>query len=172
MPRKILKKILPHHSWVTQNALIKKLGPRLQDPGIWHINRRSISGAVAIGLFCTFIPFPLQMLIAAIGAILFRVNILVAVPIVWISNPLTIPPLFYFCYVVGAWVLGTEPSNFNFELSFDWLLHELHHIWKPFLLGCLVVASASALSGFLVIRMIWRYLLWRHILKRKQRNKP
>lgn len=172
MPRKIIKKIIPHPSRILHNPVIKKLGPKLQDPGIWHINRRSVSGAVAVGLFCAFMPIPFQMLLAAAGAILFRVNILISVPMVWISNPVTITPLFYFCYQVGAWILHTDPSNFNFELSVNWLLHELHHIWQPFLLGCLIVALASAVSGFITIRIIWRLLLWKHLLERKKRKNP
>lgn len=164
---------MPHPSRITGNAMIKKLGPRLQDPGIWHINRRSVSGAISLGLFCAFIPVPFQMFLAAIGAILFRVNILIAVPTVWVSNPVTIPPIFYFCYQVGLWILGTASREFNFELTFDWLANELSLIWQPFLLGCLVVASVSALLSFLTIRLLWRYQVSQHVKKRKHRkHKP
>lgn len=153
--------------------MIRKLGPRLQDPGIWHINRRSVSGAISLGIFCAFIPVPFQMFLAAAGAILFRVNILIAVPTVWVSNPITIPPIFYFCYQVGLWILGTSRRKFNFELTFDWLANELSLIWQPFLLGCLVVASASALLSFLTIRLLWRYQVSQHVKDRKHRkHKP
>ncbi len=171
MPRRTLKKILPHHSKVTDNPMIQRLGPRLKDPGLWHINRRSVSGAVAVGLFAAFVPVPFQMFIAAIGAILFRVNILVSVVLVWISNPVTMPPLFYFCYRVGLWILG-DPAGYHpfaFEPSFEWLLHELHYIWKPFLLGCLVVGSSAATIGYVTVRGLWRYLLVKHIHRRKRR---
>jgi uncharacterized protein (DUF2062 family) len=172
MPRKTLKKILPHHSKVTGNPMIQKLGPRLKDPGLWHINRHSVSGAVAVGLFTAFIPVPFQMFIAAVGAVLFRVNILISVALVWISNPLTMPPLFYFCYRVGLWILG-QPADyqaFDFELSFEWLLHELRYIWQPFLLGCLVVGSGTAAIGYAAVRGLWRYHLVRHIQQRRQRH--
>jgi hypothetical protein len=172
MPRKFIKQFMPHPSRITENSMIKKLGPRLQDPGIWHINRRSVSGAIALGLFCAFIPVPFQMFLAAIGAILFRVNILIAVPTVWVSNPFTIPPLFFFCYQVGVWILGSARHQFNFELSFAWLANELSLIWQPFLLGCFVVASVSALAGFISIRMMWRYSITQHIKLRKLRTFP
>lgn len=161
--------MMPHHSHVTENAMLRKLGPWIQDPGLWHINRRSVSGAIALGLFCAFIPVPFQMFLAAIGAILFRVNILIAVPTVWISNPFTIPPIFYFCYLVGVWILGLNPGEFHFELSFDWLATELALIWQPFLLGCFVVGSASAVVGFLGIRLLWRYHIFQHIRERRKR---
>jgi uncharacterized protein (DUF2062 family) len=162
---------MPHPSRITENKILKKLGPRLQDPSIWHINRRSVSGAIALGLFCCFIPLPIQMVFAAIGAVLFRVNILIAVPTVWITNPVTIPPMFYFCYLVGVWILDTPKQKFHFELSFDWLTNSLIHIWEPFLLGCLVVGSASALLGFLTVRLLWRYHIVQHIKERRLRKK-
>ena len=161
---------MPDHKHVTENQLIKKLVPNLQDPGLWHINRRSISGGVAAGLFCAMMPIPFQMLLAAFVAILFRVNILIAVPVVWITNPFTMPPIFYFCYQVGVMLLGspgTEP--FHFELSFAWLASELLLIWEPFLLGCFVVGSVSALLGYSVVRVMWRYHIWQSIKNRKTR---
>ena len=160
---------MPHPTRITENPIIKKLGPQLQDPGIWLVNRRSISGAIAVGLFCAVMPIPFQMLLAAIAAILFRVNILIAVPTVWASNPFTIPPIFYFCYQVGVLILGTTSGEFHFELSFDWLANELQAIWKPFLLGCLVVASGSAFTGYWAVRGLWHYLVWRKIRQRKNK---
>ena len=161
---------MPHPGTITENSLIKRLGPRLQDPGLWHINRHSVSGAVAVGLFCGFLPVPFQMLIAAVGAILFRVNLLIAVPTVWISNPITIPPIFYFCYLVGVWILGATAHPFEFELSFEWLMTELSQIWQPFLLGCLVMATLSAIIGYCMVRLFWRYHIWQQIKQRRTRT--
>ena len=170
MPRKFVQKLMPHPSRITGNAMIKKLGPWIQDPGLWHINRRSVSGAVAVGLFCAFIPVPFQMFLAAIGAILFRVNILIAVPMVWVSNPFTMAPLFYFCYRVGVWILDTPTGLFTFELSFEWLATELSAIWEPFLLGCFVVGSLSALLGYLSVRVLWLYQVLQNMKVRKLRK--
>ena len=171
MARKLIKKYLPHPGTITENRWIKVLGPRLQDPGLWHINRRSFSGAMAVGVFCAFMPIPFQMLLAAIAAVAFRVNILIAVPIVWISNPITIPPMFYFCYSVGAWILGTETHDFMFELSPDWLLSEFLYIWQPLLLGSLVVATLASISALLVAHLFWRYHIWTRIKIRRKRGR-
>ena len=173
MARKLIKKYLPHPGTITENRWIKVLGPRLQDPSLWHINRRSFSGAMAVGVFCAFMPIPFQMLLAAFAAVAFRVNILIAVPMVWISNPITIPPMFYFSYNVGAWILGTETHDFMLELSFDWLLSEFLYIWQPLLLGSLVVATLSSISALLVAHLFWRYHIWTRIKnRRKRRRKP
>jgi uncharacterized protein (DUF2062 family) len=171
MARKLIKKYLPHPGTITENRWIKVLGPRLQDPGLWHVNRRSFSGAMAVGVFCAFMPMPFQMLLAAIGAVIFRVNILIAVPVVWISNPITIPPMFYFCYNVGAWLLGTETHAFLFELSFDWLLSEVLYIWQPLLLGSLIVATISSISALIVAHLFWRYHIWTRIKIRRRRGR-
>lgn len=149
--------------------MIRSLGPRLQDPSIWHINRRSVSGGVALGLFCCFIPLPIQMILSAVGAIFFRVNILISVATVWITNPITIPPMFYFCYLVGKWLLGDPPDEFEIELSFSWLTNEFLSVWKPLLLGCFTVASISSICGFLLVRILWHYHLLQQIKLRKQR---
>ena len=65
--------------------------------------------------------------------------------------------MFYFAYKLGAWILGVPPSEFSFELSFDWLQYELIHIWKPFLLGCLICGSVLSLIGYHTISLFWRY---------------
>jgi hypothetical protein len=169
MAKKILRKFLPHPDVIIHNRWIKLLGPLLQDPSLWHINRRSCSLAVALGVFCAFIPVPFQMVIAALGAILLRVNILVTVPLVWISNPVTMGPMYFFCYLVGAEVLQLEPIGFSFELSFDWLLSELIAIWQPFLLGCLIVGVVLSLASFVLVRVLWHLHILNHIKVRAAR---
>lgn len=171
MAKKLIKKYLPHPNRITDNRWIKMLGPRLQEPDLWHINRKSCSGAVAVGLFMAFMPVPFQMLLAGIVAIYFRYNVLIAIPMVWLSNPITIPPFFYFCYWIGTLLLGVEIHDFHFELTFDWLMHGLLDVWQPFLLGCFMVGAISAALGFAFIRLMWRYHIWTHIKHRRLRKK-
>ncbi len=169
MAKKLINKNLPHPRIITSNRWIKLLGPRLHEPSLWHLNRRSFAGAMAVGMFCAFMPVPFQMLLAAIAAVALRVNILIAVPLVWISNPVTLAPIYYYCYYVGALILGTEIHAFIFELNFDWLLSELLYIWQPLLLGCLVVATIASLVSFFLAQFFWRYHLWTRIKNRRMR---
>lgn len=170
MPKKLIKKLLPDPDTIMKSKVVGVFGDVLLDPSLWHINRRSCSGAVAVGLFCAFIPVPFQMFIAAFFAIIFRVNILIAIPLVWITNPITIPPIFYFCYRVGLFTLNIEPGRFHFELSFDWVLNGLIHIWQPFLLGCFIVGSITAFLGYFVVQFFWRYRIWQYIKERALRR--
>lgn len=156
MPKALFKRLIPSEK-VRNNPQLGVFGKVLFEPNLWHINRRSISGAFAVGLFMAWVPVPFQMLLAAGTAILFRVNLPLSVALVWITNPLTMPPMFYLAYLVGAWASNTEALAFEFELSYEWLGTMLGHIWLPFLLGCLIFAIGSSVLGYLAARMGWRW---------------
>jgi hypothetical protein len=130
-----------------------------------------VSGAFAVGLFCAFVPIPLQMLLAAALAIPFRVNLPISVGLVWITNPVTMTPVFYFAYKLGAWVLQVPVRQVHFELTFTWFQEGLVAIWQPFLLGCFVLASLSSVAGFVFVRVFWRMHLLQYLKRRKERRK-
>ena len=162
---------MPDHEKIRQNPQLNKLfGTLLHDPNLLHLNRRSVSGAFFIGLFMAFVPMPFQMVPAAALAIYFRTNLVISVALVWVSNPITIPPLFYFCYKVGTWILSVPLKSIEFTMDWQWFTHELAMIWQPFLLGCFVVATTSALLGGFGIRLLWRWHVVRQWEDRKQRR--
>jgi uncharacterized protein len=172
MPRKLIKRYLPDHQKLRDHKHLRVFGTLLHDPNLWHLNRRSVAGAFAVGLFVAFIPVPFQMAIAAAAAIGLRVNLPIAVALVWVTNPLTMPFLFYLAYKVGAALLGTPPGAFHFELSLAWLGNGLLEIWEPFLLGCLVFGTTAAAGGYLLVRASWRIVVLRnwHLRKQRRRN--
>ena len=157
MPRKFFQRFLPTPRTIKENKTLKIFGNWLHQPNLWHLSRRSVAGAFAVGLFFAWMPVPFQMVLAAGTAILIGTNLPISVALVWITNPVTITPMFYFAYIVGTWILGEPVGDFSFELTFDWLLNELSASWKPFLVGCFTLASSSSLIGYLTIQGIWRY---------------
>lgn len=167
MPRKFFQRFLPHPKTIKENKTLQIFGDWLHDPDLWHLNRRSVAGAFAVGLFCAWMPVPFQMLMAAGGAIWLRTNLPLSVILCWITNPVTIPPMFYFAYLTGTWIVGIPATDFSFSLSFDWLLNELAAIWKPFLVGCFTLAISSALIAYLSIHTLWRY----SVLKRRSKRR-
>lgn len=167
MAKKLIKRFMPDHKKVRNHKHLKIFGTLLHEPNLFHLNRRSVSGAFAVGLSMAFVPVPFQMILAAALAIVFRVNLPVSVGLVWVSNPITMPPLFYFCYLVGTWILQTAPNEFQIELTFDWLMTGLAAIWQPFLLGCFIVGSVSAITGYVIMRLFWRWHVVREWEKRK-----
>lgn len=170
MPRKFIKKFLPDHDKIRNHVHLNRIfGTLLHDPNLLHLNRRSVSSAFAIGLFMAFVPVPFQMILAAAAAIIVRCNLPIAVGLVWITNPVTMPPIFYFAYKVGTWILGTPIREIQFELSLEWLGSELSAIWEPFLLGCFVCGTISAALAYGTVRLLWRLRLVSHIKARKLR---
>ena len=95
MPKKFIRRFLPSHQSIKQNKALKIFGSVLHEPNLWHLNRRSAAGAFGIGLFFAFWPVPFQMWLSAGLAIPFRVNLPLSVATVWVTNPFTIPPIFY-----------------------------------------------------------------------------
>ncbi len=68
-----------------------------------HGSPRDIALGTAIGVFVAFTPtVGLQMLIAALIATLVRANRPAAVIGPWITNPLTIPPIYALTYWIGT----------------------------------------------------------------------
>lgn len=170
MPKKFIKRFLPDPHTIREHKHLRMFGSALHDPNLWHLNRRSVSVAFAIGLFMAFVPMPFQMIPAAALSIFLRANILIAIALVWISNPLTIPPIFYFCYLVGTMILGAQVNQFAFEVSWQWFTSELSLVWQPFLLGCLVVAITSSFVGYWGMRGLWRWHVVKEWEKRKHRK--
>lgn len=161
MPKKIIQRYIPDPHKIKEHKHLRIFGDLLHDQNLWHLNRRSAAGAFAVGLFMMWIPVPFQMLLAAGAAIFFRVNLPLSVALVWISNPLTMPPLFYFAYILGAAVLIQPVQNIEFEVSVQWALSVLDTVGLPFLLGCLICAIVSSVLGYFAIRLIWRW----HVVK-------
>ena len=167
MPRRIIKRYLPNHKKIRDHKHLQFLGTLLHDPNILHLNRRSVSGAFGVGLFMAFIPVPLQMVFAAVGAIAFRVNLPISVALVWITNPLTVAPIYYLAYKVGAFTLGNPAREMQFEWTREWLLRELGAIWEPLLLGSLIFSTVSAILGYALVRGFWRLHVNRNWRQRK-----
>jgi len=170
MARKLIRRYLPDPHKIRDHKHLRLFGTLLHDPNLWHLNRRSASGAFAVGLFMAFMPMPFQMIPAAALAILFRVNLPISVVLVWITNPITMPPIFYFCYSLGAWLLDTPVHAVGYDFSWEWITTELIRIWKPFLLGSFLVATVCAAAGYLGIRGLWRWHVVRDWERRKDRR--
>ncbi|WP_114822727.1 DUF2062 domain-containing protein, partial [Vibrio cholerae] len=117
MPRKFIKRFMPDHDVIKRQKALRVFGNVLYNPNLWCLNRRSAAGAFAVGLFMAFVPLPSQMIMAAGLAIVLGVNLPLSIALVWITNPITMPVIFYFTYKLGAWLMGTPAQSFHFELT-------------------------------------------------------
>ncbi len=174
MPKKLFKRFLPSPQFIKDHPSLSFLGPVIQDPNLFHLNRYSVSMAFLVGVFLAFFPIPGQMVVAALIAILVRCNLPIAVALVWITNPLTIPPIFFFTYKLGTWLLDTPTMNLNITFTWEWINSELHRIWKPLLVGSLCAGSFFSIVSYITIKVVWHWHVsfqWQHRRKIRRNKK-
>jgi uncharacterized protein len=174
MPRKFFRKYLPTPETIAANRFLRRLGPRMTHPNLWHVNRRSVAGGAAVGMFAGLIPGsnPVQFAAGAIGALMFKVNLPVAIFVTLYSNPFTILPLYFAAFKLGQLVMGGDgtlvaPPNLAFTdllgsalALFDWFAA----LGKPLVVGLVCLAVALAIAGYVVVDLGWRAyicLAWR-----------
>lgn len=143
----------------------------LHEPELWHLHRRSVAGATFIGLFCAFLPVPFQMLIAAFLAVVSRCNLPISVVLVWITNPITMTPMFYFAYRLGAWLLDRRVEVSTIELSWSWLSQHIGQIGLPLVFGSLVCGWVAGVTGMVLVRVAWRLHVVRRWKARRERRR-
>lgn len=182
MPRKFFKRYMPSVDKVRQVKLMGLFGDALFHPALWHLNRRSAAGGVAAGLFCGLIPGPLQMLGAGIGAILFRVNLPVALLTTLYTNPITIVPLYLLAYQIGRFVLGATGGRTPAPPP-DWAWLEpvasaqamgqwMMSLGAPLAAGVLLLACLLSVTGYVIVRVGWSLYLRRACVQRRLRRAP
>lgn len=179
MPKKYFRKYLPHHDAIRGNRVVRWLGPLLHHPNLWHLNRRSVAGGVAIGAFTGLIPGPVQMLFAAVFSIVFRVNLPVAVLTTLYTNPVTTVPLYLLAYQIGK-VFHAAPGP-RPKFDFDWgsqswldffpaLFHWIVSLGPTFVVGLLILASTLSFLSYFAVRGLWR--LWAVVQWRRRQQRP
>ncbi|OOV88910.1 DUF2062 domain-containing protein [Oceanospirillum linum] len=169
MPRRIIKKYMPDPKKLQEQKSLRFLGKLLDDPGLLHLTRRSVATAFMVGIFCAFIPVPFQMVLAAAGAMLLHCNLPISVGLVWITNPVTMPVMFYGTYLVGAWILGVEAKPMPDELTLEWLGQLLNDAWIPLYLGSVIIGIMMAILSNIGIRLLWRWHVSKSWNRRKRR---
>ena len=162
MPKRLLRRFTPDPQSLRRHKLLRYFGERLHEPNLWHFNRRSVANAIGTGLFLACIPVPGQMVLAAAAAIWLQCNLPLTVSMVWITNPVTMPPIFFFNYKIGAWLLGTAPRPFEFQLSLQWLMSETAALWLPLMIGSLTVGILLGVFACAIVRIVWRF----HVIRR------
>ncbi len=140
---------------------------------------RSIALATALGMFIAFSPtYGFQVILALTAAMLLRCNKIATVLPVFLTNPVTAPPLVFLQYLLGRMILGGG-SQGNMDRAKDLaealgnvsiadLRHTLGHaagavqklgwgVLGPTLLGGML---SSALVGLLTYPLVYRGVIW------------
>ena len=177
MIKKILSSI-PDKDKIKENKHLKIFGKFINDPLIWTTNRKSIIKSVFFGIFIAWLPIPFQMVVAAAMSILIKSNIAVAVCLVWITNPITMPFMLYGAYIVGAAAIGNDPVTLDvFTLDID--LAEKIKIITTFLadkyytmtIGSIILGIISGSIAALCVNCYWRCSIKRRWRIRQESRK-
>jgi len=181
MPRKFFRQYLPDAASVRANRWIALFGTWLHHPNLWHLNRDSVAGAVAIGLFSGLVPGPLQMLTAVLLAVPLRKNLPVALLTTFYTNPFTIVPLYVIAYGYGSLLLGANSGEMAirpFEMDWAQFLDSMRALgeWmfalgKPLAVGLVALALTLAALGYAAVQIAWRayvVLAWRARARRRR----
>ncbi len=148
--------------------------------GYLSVNRRTITRGVAIGLFWGFIPMPMQMLAVMATTPLLRFNVPIAISMVWLSNPFTMPPMYYMEYLTGNFILGKEGIQ-GIELTMEWFQKNIGDIFIPLYTGTAFYSIVVSSIVYFVLNRLWivsvkseKYLKEeeRREKKAKKANKP
>jgi hypothetical protein len=185
MHRKFFRRYLPDGDSVRANRYLSWLGTWLHHPNLWALNRDSVAGGFAIGLFAGLVPGPLQMLTAALLAVPLKKNLPVALLTTLYTNPFTIVPLYLLAIAYGRWLLGANHQPVSVEpYTWDWahwidslagLAHWSLSLGKPLAIGLPALALTLAAAGYFAVQFAWRayiVLAWRARRKRRMHRDP
>ena len=159
-----LRARVPSREELEANRWLRVLAPYLADTKLWHWSRRGVAAGVAIGLFIGLLIPVAQILLAAVVAVYFRANIPVAAAGTLVTNPLTVPPIYYGAYQLGAWATGTPaPAGLSFADPSS-IVENLGTIGMPLFTGLGIFATCLALASYVLIRQTWA---WRVAVTRR-----
>jgi len=171
MPRRFFRRVSGGYLRKERSWYLRPFDALLAHPTFLSVSRRSVAGAVWVGLFIGLLPLPGQTIIAVLAALLLRVNVPIAAVTPLITNPLTMGPIFYWEYSLGRLILDIPPSSFAIDLSWDWVMSGLHAIWKPLLLGCFISATIVASISYVSVSVAWRLIVAARYRRRHIRDR-
>ena len=118
------------------------------------VNRRMITRGVAVGLFWGFIPMPMQMLAVMATTPFLRFNVPIAISMVWLSNPFTMPPMYYMEYLTGNFLLGREGID-DIELTVEWFSANIGDIFVPLYVGTAFYSIVVTGFIYVLLNRLW-----------------
>jgi len=161
MIRKVFKK---NKSNPKLDAVMKKYKiPR----ELLSVNRKMVSRAMLVGLFIALIPMPMQMLAVVLVAAFFRFNVPIGVSLVWITNPFTMPFIYYIEYLTGNFLLMQEGVN-DIQLTMEWFTENIGDIFIPLYVGTAFYSTVFSISAYYLVNWLWIDSVNREKKKKKE----
>ncbi len=118
------------------------------------INRKAVTRALLVGIFIAFIPMPMQMLAVLAVAPFFKFNIPIAISVVWLSNPVTMPFMYYAEYLTGNFLMMDDGLD-TVEMSMAWFQSNLDDIFIPLYVGAVFYSFVVSFLVFFIANRCW-----------------
>lgn len=160
-----MRRFLPTVDEVRNYRFVRWLGPRVHEPHLWRLRRRSVARGVAIGVFFGFLIPIAQIPAAAAIAFLLRANLWATAASTLVTNPLTFGPVYYAAYRLGAWLLGAPDAGGEEVVGavvssgaegFAAWWERFASVGKPLFLGLSVAAVAGSVLAYFGTLLVWR----------------
>ena len=152
---------MPTREGLAENRWIRPFGQRVLHSEFWRFTRRSVPRGVAVGLLVgIFVMIPgLQIIGSALLCIPVRGNIPVAALMTFLSNPFTTPFILTASYFLGDSLglgghQGVPGREATISQWFAWLFSDAALATVS---GLFIIAAASALIGYFISILIWRW---------------
>lgn len=158
-----------------RSVFLNRYFPRFKDRVYWAGDRQSFARAGFIGSFCMMLPVPFQMVLGSVFAYYLRANIPLATALAWITNPLTMWPIWYGGYKFGTWFLGT-PDLYAASSSITigsqmWFDEVFPHIWQPFFFGNMLLGIIIGTAMYLLINHFHLVVAFKNLRNRLHQSK-
>lgn len=164
-----MKRFIPTREALRRSRWLGPLAHRLDDDGLWRLDRDSVALAVAIGLFFGLL-MPVAQLVFAVGAaIALRAHVAIAAACTLVTNPLTFAPLYWAAFKLGSLILdrqGDDSAANQVEAEAKVLADQtapIEGLWAtlqmagaPLLVGLALMATGAALLGYTLVWLLWR----------------
>ena len=131
------------------------------------VNRKMVSRAILVGMFIAMIPMPMQMLAVILVSPFFRFNVPIGVSLVWITNPFTMPFIYYVEYLTGNFLLMQEGIN-DIQLTMDWFTENIGDIFIPLYVGTLFYSLIFSVGGYYLVNWLWIHSVGKEKRQKKQ----
>ena len=147
-------------------AVFMRFRDRLRNMLRIDASPRKIAMSFATGVFIGFSPFfGLHTILGLLAAYIFRLSRPATVTGVFITNPISLVPIYSFCIWLGMLLMGRDMSDVI--LSIDWktltlltMSIELGALLMPFMLGTFVSGVVGALISYYAVRFYVQRERW------------
>lgn len=168
----------PKRTKFKNSRVHRLLGNTIFRRELWQFKPHLMAGGVAVGVFIAFTPTcGVQMIIAAALCVLLGVNLPLSAVSTWITNYISSPIIYYWCFRLGAYILNlditwTKSTHDILSMPTRRLMEVIPALW----VGGIIIGGIGALVsywmvyGLAVLERKIRFSDYRLI--RSQRKKP